>query len=300
MARPVAVGRAASVRVPATSANLGPGFDCLGMALGWYDELSVEVVDGGHRFELSGEGADEVPRDESHLVLATIAHGLADLGHELPPVVLRAHATIPHGRGLGSSAAAIVAGLALAWGIARPDEELDRAWACRLGDAIEGHPDNVAPAVLGGVVLAWTDVELRLVELPAAPGLAARVWVPGFAVPTAAAREVLPSQVPFADAVVQAGRAAALVYALTADPSHLLAATADRLHQPYRAPLMAPSAALVASLRDRGVPAVVSGAGPTVLALGTPAQLAAADRLAHDGFVEHHLALGEGVRLRVG
>lgn len=292
------VGRSATVRVPATSANLGSGFDCMGLALDLFDELAAEVIADGLVFELSGCGADQVPRDESHLVIATIRAGLADLGAEAPGLRLRAHNQIPHSRGLGSSAAAIVAGLALAWGLARPGEPLDLHWAGELSSRAEGHPDNACAAVLGGVVLAWMPASgVEVVRLPPAAGLRAIAWVPSFEVRTAGARQVLPDLVPRADAVAQATCSALLVHALTRDPAHLLAATRDRLHQDYRAPLMQPSADLVARLRAAGVAAVISGAGPTVLALGTAEQLAAADSVADEGFERHDLALAGGVEV---
>lgn len=290
-------GRRARVRVPATSANLGPGFDCMGLAVDWYDELSCEVLEQGIAVEVTGEGADQVPRDETHLVVRSIHDGLADLDARAGGLRLVAHNTIPHSRGLGSSAAAIVAGLALAWALARPGEPLDLDWLGQLSSRAEGHPDNACAAVHGGLVLAWLEDEYELVQLEPAAGLATCVWVPDFEVPTAGARRVLPDAVPRLDAVAQATSAAALVHALTADPDRLLFATRDRLHQRYRAPLMQPSADLIARLRERGVAAVVSGAGPTVLALGTPDQLDEAESVPCEGFSRHRLELGGGVHL---
>ncbi|WP_446721090.1 homoserine kinase [Luteococcus sp. H138] len=292
------MGRSACVRVPATSANLGPGFDCMGLAVDLFDELTAEVIPEGLDFELSGCGVDTVPRDESHLVIATIRGALASLGAEAPGLRLRAHNVIPHSRGLGSSAAAIVGGLALGWGLARPGEPLDLAWACAQSSLAEGHPDNACAAVLGGIVLAWLDGDdVEVVRLPAAEGLRAIAWVPDFEVGTSGARQVLPDLVPRTDAIAQATCSALLVHALTTDPARLLTATRDRLHQDYRAPLMQPSADLVARLRQAGVAAVISGAGPTVLALGTPEQLAATDAVADKGFRRHDLALAGGVQL---
>lgn len=291
-------GRSARVRVPATSANLGPGFDCMGLALDWYDELGARTTDAGLDFELSGEGADQVPRDEGHLVVATLRQGLADLGESADGLVFSAHNTIPHSRGLGSSAAAIVGGLALAWALARPGTELDRDWLDRLSSVAEGHPDNAVAAVRGGAVLAWmTGDQVDVVQLPLASGVRAIAYVPTFEVPTKGARQVLPDLVPRLDAVRQATRSALLVHALVHEPAHLLEATDDLLHQPYRAELMRPSADLVAALRASGVPAVISGAGPTVLAIGTDAQLAPAAGVEHAGFAAHPLAVGRGVEL---
>lgn len=291
-------GRSARVRVPATSANLGTGFDSMGLALDWYDELEAWTSDGALEFDLAGEGSAEVPRDERHLVIATIREGLADLGEQAAGLGLRAHNTIPHSRGLGSSAAAIVGGLALAWALARPSEPLDLDWLDRLSSLAEGHPDNAVAAVRGGIILAWLDGDEVGVEvLPPVAGLAAIAFVPTFEVPTRSARQVLPESVPRLDAVRQATRSALMVRALTASPQHLLEATDDLLHQPYRAQLMEPSAALVRELRHAGVPAVISGAGPSVLALGTPDQLEAAEAVSHEGFSAHRVGLGRGVAL---
>ncbi|GAA1398186.1 homoserine kinase [Luteococcus peritonei] len=290
-------GRRARVRVPATSANLGPGFDCMGLAVDWYDELSAEVLEHGLEVEVTGEGADQVPRDERHLVVRMLRQGLDELGEQAPGLRLQAHNTIPHSRGLGSSAAAIVAGLALAWALARPGEPLDLDWLDQLSSEAEGHPDNACAAVHGGVVLAWQEQDWEVVELDPVRGLATCAWVPSFEVPTAGARGVLPDEVRRLDAVAQATCAAALVHAITTDPDRLLFATRDRLHQDHRAALMQPSADLVARLRQAGIAAVVSGAGPTVLALGTSEQLEGARTVACEGFRRHDLALGGGVHL---
>lgn len=295
--RRVAPGSRARVEVPATSANLGPGFDCMGLALDWYDTTAVEVLESGLEFELGGEGADQVPRTEEHLVVHVMREAMAELGAHAPGLRLEAHNTIPHSRGLGSSAAAIVAGLGLAWALARPDEPLDTAWACQRSSTLEGHPDNACAAVLGGLVLAWRERGWECVQLEAAPGLEAVAFVPGFEVPTSGARQVLPDDVPRLDAVAQVAHVAALVHALTSDPGRLLFATNDRLHQSYRAPLMPASAGLVAGLRAAGVPAVVSGAGPTVLALGTARELEGLDLVPTWGFEAHRLPLGHGMRL---
>ena len=287
----------ARVRVPATSANLGPGFDSMGLALDWYDEIEAEVIGAGVDIDVTGEGAEEVPRDATHLVVASIAQGLEAWGVPVPGIRLRAHNSIPHSRGLGSSAAAIVAGLSLAWAIAHPDTPLDRVEVLRLATLAEGHPDNAAAAVYGGVVLAWSEGErVECVQLQAHRDLEAVAFVPGHEVATRGARAVLPSQVPRPDAVAQATAAALLVEALTRHPEHLLAATRDLLHQPYRAHLMPESARLMDALSGRGVPAVISGAGPSVLAIGTPQQLQLTDLDAPD-FAVLRLRPGRGVEV---
>lgn len=285
------------VRVAASSANLGPGFDCVGLALGLYDTYDLTVTDGGVHVSVVGEGASQVPRDESHLVVASIRHGLDEWGVAMPGIALSCHNAIPHSRGLGSSAAAIVGGLALAWGIAFPDRGLDRGELLRLSSLMEGHPDNAGAAVYGGALLAWTiDGVTDMVTLDVSSDIAFRVYVPDFETPTAGARKVLPDDVPRADAVVQAARAALLMHALTTSPGRLLVATQDRLHQDYRAGLMRPAHDLMQFLRSEGVPAVISGAGPCVLALGTPSQLAPAGPA--EGFRVLDLPVGDAVSFR--
>ena len=289
-----------TVRVPATTANLGSGFDCVGLAVDWFDELTLEVSGtGGIDIEVTGEGTQQVPRDESHLVIATLLHALRQWGRT-PPGGLRltAHNTIPHSRGLGSSAAAIVAGCAFAHGIAFPDEELDRTELTRISSFLEGHPDNAGAAVWGGVILAWLDGErVELIRLRPAEGLQCLVFVPDLEVRTAGARAVLPDMVTRKDAVAQAVAAASLPLALEQRPDLLLPATRDRLHQFQRAELMPASWSLLRRLRQAGVPATISGAGPTVFAVGLEDQLAKAGSLEHEGFRRHDLALGGGVQI---
>jgi homoserine kinase len=260
------------VRVPATSANLGPGFDALGLALALYDEVTAQVIGEGYRVEVSGEGAGELPTDENHLVVRALRAAFDALGGAPPGVALTCVNRIPQARGLGSSSAAIVAGVLLARGlVADGPERLDDAAALRLAAEIEGHPDNVAPCLLGGFTIAWTeDSGARAVSLPPAPDVTPTVFVPAERGLTKTARAALPPTVPHSDAAVNAGRAALLVHALTCDPSLLLPATEDRLHQDYRAPGMPGSADLVRRLRAAGVPAVISGAGPSVLAFTEP------------------------------
>lgn len=290
------------VRVPATTANLGSGFDCVGMALDFYDELHLEMLDdpGVLVIDVEGQGAKDVPTDETHLVMSSLLAGLQEWDGRRPGMRLRCLNLIPHSRGLGSSASAIVAGLALAWGISRPGEDLDRAELTRVSSVMEGHPDNAGAAVWGGAILGWferDDVQLVRLEVPDSIGT--RVWVPQFEVKTAGARSVLPDVVPRRDAVAQAIAAAALPLALERRHDLLLAATGDRLHQFYRAELMQSSFDLMTALREDGVPATISGAGPTVLAVGTPEQLAPGDAVACDGFERHALALGSGVELSI-
>ncbi|MCG5435001.1 homoserine kinase [Micromonospora foliorum] len=260
------------VRVPATSANLGPGFDALGLALGLYDDVAAEVAAGGVRVTVTGQGAGELPDDDRHLVVRAMRAAFDVLGAYPDGLSVECVNRIPQARGLGSSSAAIVAGVLLARALVVDGEHrLDDAGALRLAAEIEGHPDNVAPCLLGGFTVAWSEPRgARAVSLRVADAVRPTVFVPAERGLTATARAALPPTVPHGDAALTAGRAALLVHALTTAPALLLPATVDRLHQGYRAAGMPGTSALVSALRAAGVAAVVSGAGPTVLALSEP------------------------------
>jgi homoserine kinase len=259
---------AVRVRVPATSANLGPGFDTFGLALGEHDEVDVAVVGDDLVVEVSGEAADEVPRDESHLVVSAMLAAFRRWGSVPGGLRVRCRNSIPHARGLGSSAAAIVAGLVAARALLADADAVDDDEVLGLATELEGHPDNVAAALAGGFTIAWTgDEGVRAVRLTPHQNLLPVACVPGWPMSTTTARGLLPAQVPHADAVFNASRAGLLVAALTQAPERLLEATVDRLHQPYRAAAMQPTADLLDRLRSRGIPAVLSGAGPSLLAL---------------------------------
>ena len=262
------------VRVPATSANLGPGFDALGLALGLYDDVVVRVTDEpGLTVDVAGMGAGSVARNARNLVVRAMYAAFKQLGGRPRGLEVVCANRIPHGRGLGSSAAAIVAGVVAARTlVAGGSERMSDDAALALASALEGHPDNVAACLLGGLTVAWTDDSGgRAVPLPVDARLAPVAFIPGTSSSTKAARRLLPEAVPHGDAARNAGRAALLVAALGGHPDLLMSATEDRLHQDYRAPAMPRTAALVADLRAEGIPAVVSGAGPTVLALTTSA-----------------------------
>jgi homoserine kinase len=262
-----------TVRVPATSANLGPGFDSFGLALARYDEVSVCRTDGPLEVVVSGHGAGEVPLDERHLVVRAIVEAYHAAGCALPGIRLTCVNRIPHGGGLGSSASAIVAGLLLGRTLVAADggPVLSDETVLALGTAMEGHPDNVAPAMFGGFTLAFTDDAGQPVAVRRAvhPDIRVVVFAAEESSSTHHTRGLLPATVPHADASANAAAAALLVHALTEDPSFLLPATRDRLHQHYRAPAMPASAALMTQLRESGVAAVISGAGPSVIALVT-------------------------------
>jgi homoserine kinase len=276
---------AVRVRVPATSANLGPGFDALGLALTLHDDVDAWISESGLSIEISGEGADLAGAGEEHLVVRAMRAAFAVTGGQPPGLGLRCTNRIPHGRGLGSSAAAVVAGILAARALSRsgpgdpgalpPDALLE------LATEIEGHPDNVAACLAGGLVIAWTEGGLpRMVRLEPLSSLRPVVCVAPSPVRTDVARGLLPDLVPHQDAAANAGRSALLIAALTQypagsleetgppeGPTALLAATRDWLHQGYRASAMPETDRLVRRLRDAGIPAVVSGAGPSVLAL---------------------------------
>lgn len=274
------------VRVPATSANLGPGFDTLGIALGYNDELEVRVIDGPITVHVEGVGEGEVPTDETNLVVRAAAHVFDQLGRPMPNLEVRAHNRIPHGRGMGSSGSAIVAGVMIAAGLLARDAdpiELTEADLLRFATDLEGHPDNVAPALFGGLTIAWVDEHNvpRSKQLSVHRGISPLVLVPEVKMSTALARSLQPEQVPHADAVFNVSRSALLVAALTQSPELLFEATADRLHQDYRAEAMPATKQLIAELRAAGHAAVVSGAGPSILVLaGDPGERIAAAELA--------------------
>ena len=279
------VDGAVTVEVPATSANLGPGFDCLGLALELGDTLVGEVLATGLEVVVDGQGAGEVPLDDRHLVVRAMRALWSVLGEQPPGLRLHCHNVIPHSRGLGSSSAAIVGGLVLARALVVDGaERLGDDELLRLANELEGHPDNVAPALLGGFVVSGQAGEAVWAQrVPLDPRVAAVVMVPPHGVRTEVARGLLPAQVPHAEAAANAGRAALLVAALSGEPSLLLRGTEDFLHQRQREPAMPASWALVQRLRSTGVPAVISGAGPTVMAFvvdSVPGQSGVDDLLA--------------------
>ncbi|MBN9149998.1 MAG: homoserine kinase [Cryobacterium sp.] len=269
--RAIPVGTSVSVKVPATTANLGPGFDTLGLALSLYDELEVTVRDApGIRVMVSGVGEGEVPTDESNLVARSVIHVFDHFGIPVPGLEISAHNSIPHGRGLGSSGAAIVAGIMSAKGLLTGIVDVDSTMLLELATELEGHPDNVAPALFGGLTIAWVgDGGPKHKRLIAHRGVSAVVFVPETEMSTALARSLQPASVPHEDAIFNVSRSALLVAALVQSPELLLAATEDRLHQSYRASAMPHTDELIHMLRDNGLAAVVSGAGPSVLVLGS-------------------------------
>ncbi|MBV7295098.1 homoserine kinase [Corynebacterium sp. TAE3-ERU12] len=275
MVQEVVPGQRVRVTVPGSSANLGPGFDTLGLALSIYDVVEVEVIESGIEVEIEGEGAHELPRNESHLVVRAIQAGLRASGVTAPGIRVSCHNTIPQSRGLGSSAAAAVAGVAAANGLA--GFALTDGQVIQTASAFEGHPDNAAASVLGGAVVSWTDKpvdghtspQYRAVGLDVHPDIKATALVPTFHASTNAVRQVLPSDVSHVDARFNVSRTAVMVTALTKHPELLWEGTRDRLHQTYRAEVLPVTAEWVNRLRNRGYAAFLSGAGPTCLVVGT-------------------------------
>lgn len=271
----IEVGTKVTVQVPASSANLGPGYDTLGIALSLYDTVEVEVTRSGLEVEIFGEGADELPRDGSHLVVKAIRSALKSADVEVSGLRVVCTNNIPQSRGLGSSASAAVAGVAAGNGLA--GFPLSEQQVVQLSSAFEGHPDNAAASVLGNAVVSWTTVpvdgrslpEYRAATLDVHPSIKATALVPDFHASTQAVRRVLPSHVTHADAAFNVSRTAVNVAALTTYPDLLWEGTRDRLHQPYRADVLPVTAEWVNRLRNRGYAAYLSGAGPTVMVLHT-------------------------------
>ncbi|MCX2714986.1 homoserine kinase [Mycolicibacterium sp. J2] len=306
-------GLTASATVAASSANLGPGFDSLGLALGMYDEIVVETTESGLTIDVEGQGAGQVPLDETHLVVRAIKRGLQAAGLQAGGLKVKSRNVIPHSRGLGSSAAAVVGGLAVVNGLAAQVDstELDRDQLVQLSSEFEGHPDNAAAAVLGGAVVSWTVTEdgpeagparYGAVQLDLHPDIRFFPAIPENRSSTAETRVLLPEHVTHTDARFNLSRAAMLVVALTKRPDLLVQATEDRLHQPQRAPAMPASAEYLAALRRLNVAAVLSGAGPAVIALTNGVDLPpeALEIGAANGFAVTEMSVGAGVRWSSG
>ena len=287
------------VQVPATSANLGPGFDSLGLALGLQDRYIAQVLDEQViDIDISGEGADVIPRNEKNLVIKSMYKGFEFLGGKPRGIALRALNVIPHTRGLGSSASAIVGGLSLARALVLGgNERMSNEDMLNLANEMEGHPDNVAAAIFGGATIAWQELQhshnvALSVQVEVDPRISAIAFVPSTSVSTSKARKMLPDSIKHADAVKNSAHAALLVHALQHRPDLLHTATEDFLHQSYRADAMPASFTLLMKLRNAGVAAFISGAGPTILVLhtGGSAEVDELTRAAGDRFTA--MALG--------
>ena len=291
-------GMTGSATVAASSANLGPGFDSLGLALALYDEIVVETTSGETIVTVEGEGQGQVPPGGDNLVAVAIRRGLEAAGAQAHGLKVHCRNTIPHSRGLGSSAAAVVGGLAAANALVAQTDmaPLTPQQLIQLSGEFEGHPDNASASVLGGAVVSWTksDAALAGMDVGALSYFAAPLrlhpdirlfpGIPEVRSSTAETRVLLPAQVSHEVARFNVSRAALLVLALTERPDLLMAATEDQLHQPQRGPAMPDSARYLQLLRRHGVAAVLSGAGPSVLALTDGADLPDEAR----GFAREH------------
>lgn len=307
MAKPTFKANPIQVQVPATSANVGPGFDCFGLALDMHDRYIAQVLDETTLdIDITGESADELPRDAKHLLVKAMYKGFDFLGGRPKGLAIRALNVIPHGRGLGSSAAAIVGGLVLARALVltgtekMPDDVL-----LTLATEMEGHPDNVAAALYGGATVAWMEnhygkAVAQSFMLGVDTRISAVAFIPSIPLATSKARKMLPETIPHTDAVKNSAHTALLTQALSLRPDLLFTATEDFLHQSYRKDAMPASYALLTKLRAAGVAAFISGAGPTVLVLhsGGAAESAELERVAGDGFRAQSLDISPaGARL---
>ena len=264
----------AQVSVPATSANLGSGFDTFGLALDMRDRYAAQILDEAtFDVDVTGEGAKEVKKDKSNLVIKSMLRGFEFMGQKPRGIALRALNVTPHSRGLGSSASAIVGGLALARELVLGGEQyMSPDEMMFLATELEGHPDNVGAAIFGGATISWIENTNgvntgRAVSIPVHQDIKAIVFIPENHLATSKARKLLPELIPHRDAVANSAHAALLSVALSTRPDLLRTATEDFLHQNYRSSAFPKSMALIAKLRLTGVAAMISGAGPSVLVL---------------------------------
>jgi len=291
------------VSVPATSANLGPGFDSLGLALDFRDRVTATVIDSGLEITVTGVGDGEVPVDENHLVYKAMRRAFAEMDCVCPGIRLHCENVIPHARGLGSSAAAIVAGICAARGLVAGGSLLmDDDAVFNLAADMEGHPDNVAPAFFGGFTIAYSVKGRSYAKVVSVdPRVNVVLFVPPEPVETKVARGLLPDTVSHAAAAANSGRAALLVAALSQQPELLFAATEDFLHQSFREPAMPETLRFVRALRADGVAAVVSGAGPTVLAFADSSDRPGLQARVPDGWQVLALSIDrKGAKISVG
>ena len=291
------VSGAVRVVVPASSANLGSGFDSAGLALSMFDEIEASFTDKpGVQVDVDGEGRNSLPRDENHLIARVMLKTFANLSMPVQGLYLRCINRIPHGRGLGSSAAAISAAVVAARALAGTQgTRMDDQGALELASSLEGHPDNVAACLYGGFTVSWIDENslARAVKIKAHESIIPVVMIPRFEVDTEQARALLPSHVPHRDASYNISRSALLVHAMTSDPDYLFEATSDRIHQEYRRPSMQSASALVSSLRMKNHAAYISGSGPTVCVLTNSEKVEEVISLVPDEFEAQQLAIAQ-------
>ena len=257
---------AAHIQVPATSANLGPGFDCLGLALALYNEIEMREIDRGLEFDIQGEGAAELPQDKTNYIVSAAQCIFDRVGYAPRGLFIRSVNGIPMSSGLGSSSAAIVGGLVAANLLT--GSQLSRDQVLALAVEIEGHPDNVVPAILGGLVIAAVETEGPIINQINLPPLSVIAVTPDLRISTEEARRILPTMVPRADAIFNLSRTALVIQALARGDFDLLSRVMnDRLHQPYRKHLITGYDDVIEAARSAGAAAVaISGSGPTLVA----------------------------------
>lgn len=255
------------VQVPATTANLGPGFDCLGMALQIYNTVEMSETTSGVHIEVHGEGSADIPRDENNMVLFAARKVFKQAGYQLTGIKIKLLNNIPVARGLGSSTAAIVGGIIAANIIS--GNTMNMKDILNLAFSIEGHPDNITASVMGGIVIAIpTEGEIKYQKIPPPKNLRAIVTIPDFQLSTRTSREVLPQQLPMSDVIFNLGRTALLISALyTGDLNQFSIAMEDRIHQPHRTPLVPGMKKVFAAAKLAGAKGItLSGSGPTIIA----------------------------------
>ena len=293
MAKPTFKANPIQVQVPATSANLGPGFDCFGLALDLHDRYVAQILDEpGLDLDVAGEGAQTLPLNDKNLLVKAMNKGFDFLGGKPKGIAVRALNVIPHGRGLGSSASAIIGGLVLARALVLTGtDKMSDQVLLDLATQMEGHPDNVAATLYGGATIAWQEdhhgkLVSQVLPLTVDSRIRAVAFIPNSELSTSKARKLLPEVISHADAAANSARSALLSQALTNRPDLLFRATEDFLHQEFRESAMPKSLKLMRTLRKAGVASFISGAGPTVLALHTSDQseLEELMRAAGDGF----------------
>lgn len=291
------VSGAVRVVVPASSANLGSGFDSAGLALSLFDEIEASFTDKpGVQVDVDGEGRNSLPKDENHLIARVMLKTFANLSMPVNGLYLRCINRIPHGRGLGSSAAAISAAVVAARALAGTQgTRMDDQGALELASSIEGHPDNVAACLYGGFTVSWIDENslARAVKLNPHNSIIPVVMIPKFEVDTEQARALLPSHIPHRDATYNVSRSSLLVHAMTNDPDYLFEATSDRIHQEYRRPSMQSASALVTNLRNKKHAAYISGSGPTVCVLTNKENVEEVISLVPDEFEAQQLEISK-------
>jgi homoserine kinase len=265
------------------------------MALAFYDEYELETTAAGLEISIDGEGSQSAAKDENNLIYKSIKLVFDSVGEKVPGIRLRCKNSIPHGRGMGSSGAAVAGGVMLAAGLLA-NKKFSEQQLLEFATRMEGHPDNVAPALFGGLTIAWVDeTGPHHKKLTVHRGISPLVLVAPNEMSTKLARSLQPESVPHTDAVFNVSRSALLVAALTQSPELMMSATEDRLHQNYRASAMPETSKLISKLRENGHPAVVSGAGPSVLVLDGDPQ----NRLEAMDFVKRHFSDWRALALAV-